>query len=173
MTYSVFERQIEPNEHLNAASRLIAEPRRALKALRQVESTSMKNRFLSNPYYQECVETLAARDTLSRGDAVNVQRKLVELNTLSHVFTRTKKKDIDIKFPTREARVVTVDFAHDEMDFYNAVTKFVEDALQGRVGVQSRYLVRTNHAAATGRQLHPRDASIPQVPGGEFNAPES
>ena len=132
--YSVFERLIEPNEHLNAASRLIAEPQRALKALRQVESTSMKNRFLSNPYYQECVETLAAHGTLSREKAVNVQRKLVELNTLSHVFTRTKKKDIDIEFPTREARVITVDFAYDEMEFYNAVTSFVETRFKAESG---------------------------------------
>ena len=86
----------------------------------------MKNRFLTNPYYQECVETLGANGTLSREDAVNVQRKLVELNTLSHVFSRTKKKDIDVKFPTRDPQVITVDFSQDEMDFYNAVTDFVE-----------------------------------------------
>lgn len=132
--YSVFVRLIEPNEHLNAAIRLIGEPRRALEALKRVESTSMKNRFLTNPYYRECVETLTANETLSREDAVNVQRKLVELNTLSHVFTRTKKKDIDIEFPTREARVITVNFSHDEMEFYNAVTNFVETRFTAEAG---------------------------------------
>ena len=124
--FKLFQNLIEPNQFVNDASRMLNEPAKALETLRRVEKTSQKNRFLSNPYYEECVQVLSRGGDLSPKDVVNLQRRLVDLNTLSHIFTRTKKKDIDIRFPTREARVINVVYSSEEMAFYNAVTDFVE-----------------------------------------------
>lgn len=124
--FYLFQALIEPNQFVNAASRSIYNPARCLEVLRKVETTSQSKRFLANPYYQECTERLSQLDTVSHDDAIYLQKRLVELNTLSHLFTRTKKRDVEVRFPTREARVVGLELTKEEADFYEAVTQFVE-----------------------------------------------
>ena len=125
--FDVFQNLIKPNQHINAASGLLSQPAEALRELKKVEGTSQKTRFLDNPYYQECVDLLSQKQDLTAKEVVQVKRRLVELNSLSHIFTRTKKRDVEVAFPTRrEARTVNVEYSPEEMEFYNAVTKFVE-----------------------------------------------
>ena len=124
--FAVFQNLIEPNQFINAASGLLSQPSAALKALREVEGTSQKARFLANPYYQECVDLLSQRQDLAPKEVAHIKRRLVELNSLSHIFTRTKKRDVEVQFPARQARTVNVEYSPEEMDFYNAVTDFVE-----------------------------------------------
>ena len=125
--FDVFQNLIKPNQHINAATGLLSQPAEALRELKKVEGTSQKNRFLDNPYYQECVDLLSQKQDLTAKEVVQVKRRLVELNSLSHIFTRTKKRDVEVAFPTRrEARTVNVEYSPEEMEFYNAVTKFVE-----------------------------------------------
>ena len=124
--FAVFQNLIEPNQFINAASGLLSQPSAALKALREVEGTSQKARFLANPYYQECVDLLSQRQDLAPKEVVHIKRRLVELNSLSHIFTRTKKRDVEVQFPARQARTMNVEYSPEEMDFYNAVTDFVE-----------------------------------------------
>ena len=125
--FDVFQNLIKPNQHINAASGLLSQPAEALRELKKVEGTSQKTRFLDNPYYQECVDLLSKKQDLAAKEVVQVKRRLVELNSLSHIFTRTKKRDVEVESPTRrEARTVNVEYSPEEMEFYNAVTKFVE-----------------------------------------------
>jgi hypothetical protein len=42
------------------------------------------------------------------------QRDLIELNTLSHVFTRTRKREVQSLFPTRRSHTVGVTFTDAE-----------------------------------------------------------
>ena len=124
--FAVFQNLIKPNQYINAASGMLSQPAAALKALREVEGTTQKARFLANPYYQECVDLLSQKQALAHKDVVHIKRRLVELNSLSHIFTRTKKRDVEVEFPTRQARTVKVEYSPEEMDFYKAVTDFVE-----------------------------------------------
>ncbi len=124
--FNAFRLLIEPNEHINMAMRLLYEPESALESLERVEQTTQRSRFVNNPYYQEILALLQGRTELSVSEAIHAQMLLCELNTLSHVFTRTKKKDVAIAFPVREAGVLTVRFSLEEMDFYNSVTAYVE-----------------------------------------------
>ena len=124
--FAVFQNLIKPNQFINAASGLLSQPTSALKALKEVEGTAQKRRFLANPYYQECVDLLSQKRDLAPKEIVHVKRRLVELNSLSHIFTRTKKRDVEVEFPTRQARTVNVEYSPEEKDFYNAVTDFVE-----------------------------------------------
>jgi len=122
----LFQGLIEPNQYINQAKRQIALPELALASLQQVENTSQADRFRRNPFYCEVKSILAGKQTLTDQEAIKLQSMLVDLNTLSHIFTRTKKRDVEASFPMREARVVRVQFSEAEMDFYNAVTAWVE-----------------------------------------------
>ncbi len=130
--FALFHHVIEPNQYINDALRRLYDPEAALEVLRRVEATSQKDRFSRNPFYHEAVHLLSNNKKLSRGQAIRLQKLLIELNCLSYVFTRTKKRDVAIQFPTREARVIRVQFTPQEMEFYNAVTKFVADRFTAR-----------------------------------------
>ena len=124
--FAVFQNLLKPNQYINAANGMLSRPAAALRILREVEGTSQKDRFLANPYYRECVDILSQKRALLPNEVAHLKRRLVELNSLSHIFTRTKKRDVAVNFPTRQARVVHVKYSPEEMEFYNAVTNFVE-----------------------------------------------
>ena len=125
--FALFQHLIHPNQYINRAVQLLHRPADALEVLRNVEITWQRPRFLANPHYQDCVGLLSKNTKLSPGETATVRKKLVNLNTLSHVFTRTKKRETGIRFPTREARVINVKYSEKEMEFYNDVTHFVEE----------------------------------------------
>src|SRR4030042_2390112 len=125
--FALFHNLIEPNEYINNALRRLYEPSTALEVLKRVEKTSQKERFVKNSFYKEAVELLGSKNKLSCEQAIRLQKLLIELNCLSYVFTRTKKRDVEIQFPIREARVIRVQFTTAEMEFYNAVTNFVSE----------------------------------------------
>lgn len=131
--FSLFSNLIKPNEYINDALRKLYDPPSALSILKKVEETSQKERFIKNPYYNEALNLLT-NTKLSRDQAIQLQKLLVELNSLSYVFTRTKKRDIDVQFPVREARLIRVDFTSSEMSFYNAVTDFVAERFTTKYG---------------------------------------
>lgn len=126
--FTFFQDLIEPNQYVNAAIRQLSEPKRAAISLRLVENTSQRDRFVNNPNYSECLSVLERKSSLTVSEAVRIQRQLTELNTLSHIFTRTRRRDIvtDIHFAKREAHVIDVEFSPEEMDVYKAVTDWVE-----------------------------------------------
>ncbi len=131
--FALFYNLIEPNEYINTALRRLYNPSDAIKLLKRVEETSQKGRFLRNPFYHEAIKLLSGNTKLTREQAIRLQKLLIELNCLSYVFTRTKKKDVETEFPTiREARVIRVEFTPAEMDFYNAVTDFVAERFTAR-----------------------------------------
>jgi superfamily II DNA or RNA helicase len=135
-----FAAVIEPNRHLNLTLRHMRSTwppafREALEELRCVEQTSVHARFLRSPRY------LRARSILQRGSSgeevprdelVRCQRELLELNTLSHVFTRTRKREVQTLFPTRRPQTVGVTFTEPERAFYDAVTDWVLDEYADR-----------------------------------------
>ncbi len=123
--FSTFEEQVKPNEHINLALMKISKkysPRSILESLQNVEATSQRERFLSNPNYNFCVDLLNLKYDLGNDDVVNLQRKLSELNVLSHIYTRTKKNEISMEFPLREPITIKVEFSNIEREFYNRVS---------------------------------------------------
>ncbi|KKH46082.1 DEAD/DEAH box helicase [Methanosarcina sp. 1.H.A.2.2] len=123
--FSTFEEQVKPNEHINLALMKISKkysPGSILESLQNVEATSQRERFLSNPNYNFCVDLLNLRSALGNDDVVNLQRKLSELNVLSHIYTRTKKNEISMEFPLREPITIKVEFSNIEREFYNRVS---------------------------------------------------
>jgi SNF2 family DNA or RNA helicase len=132
--FILFDKIIEPNEYINYALRSLYDAQSALSILKRVEETSQKERFINNSFYREAIELLSQNKKLSREQAIRLQKLLIELNCLSYVFTRTKKRDIEVQFPIREARVIRVQFSPEEKEFYNAVTDFVSERFMLRHG---------------------------------------
>lgn len=124
--YDVFVNVIEPNQYVNGARSRLQRPAEALTELRKVEETELRDRFINNPYYRETVERLALAIPLSRPELVRLQQNLVELNSLAHVFNRTKKSEVGT-ITVREPRVVRVELSPSEMGVYDAVTRYVEE----------------------------------------------
>jgi superfamily II DNA or RNA helicase len=124
--FDLFRNLIEPNEYINNALRKLHDPKAALTEVRRVETTTQADRFRRSPYYARLIDILSHNPKLSREQGVEAQRLLSDINSLSFVFTRTKKRDVQqARFPVRQARVINVEFSAAEMDFYNAVTAFV------------------------------------------------
>ncbi len=132
--FALFHNLIEPNEHINNAMRRLYDASAALQQLKRVQNTSQKDRFLKNSFYHEAIHLLSGNTKLSREQAIRLQKLLIELNCLSYVFTRTKKRDVEIDFPTRQAVTIRVEFTPAELDFYEAVTNFVSDRFTERSG---------------------------------------
>jgi ATP-dependent helicase HepA len=124
--FDVFLSRLEPNRHINMAAQVLAtgQHQSALRELHKVERTLQRGRFLNNLYYSELTRLLSS-DYLRREQLVTAQRKLVELNTLAHVFTRTRKREIAEKVPTRAAFVLKVNFTPAEARFYRQVVEHV------------------------------------------------
>lgn len=124
--FDTFEDQVEPNRFINRASRFLQmnRPSDALSAVKEVERTKQRERYVRDPYYQEITEILT-RKNLSREDAVRVQRALLEINSLTHVFTRSKKREVMANAPLREAKLIRYSFEPEEQAFYDATVKFV------------------------------------------------
>lgn len=131
---------IEPNAHLNTALRRLRSGwpppyEDALKELEEVERTEQARRFLNAPRYREVKHTLqrgADGERLERSEVVEAQRGLTDLNTLSHVFTRTRKREVQELFPTRRSKTVSATFTEAERRFYDAVTDWVLDEYADR-----------------------------------------
>lgn len=141
---AAFEQTLEPNVHLNAATRLLLQNQTgdALAALRRVEKTLLRERFLRNPYYSDLLHTLA-KPSMTLAEKVAAQQTLLEMNTLSHVFTRTRKREVVSGSPQRDAKVLTVEFTPVERQFYEQVIAQVrrDFAARGRQGWGATFAV--------------------------------
>lgn len=123
---NTFEEQMKPNEFINLALLKISRnesPKAILDALHKIEETNQKERFLSNPNYNSCIKLLSTKDKLDANDIAILQRKISELNVLSQVYTRTKKKEITIETPIREPVTIKVEFNNEEKLFYEKVSE--------------------------------------------------
>jgi len=84
-----------------------------------------------NPLYSEVLEHLDSipQDTFDpqkhKKYIIELQRSLAELNLLSHIFTRTRKREVHESIATRRAFALEVELIPDEREFYEAVTAFI------------------------------------------------
>jgi ATP-dependent helicase HepA len=130
-----FGKRIEPNRHINKASQILGtlDNKSALAELRKIERTTGGRRFVRNPYYQEVIDILK-KNNLPKEQLVKAQRHLLELNTLAHIFTRTRKREVVTNAPMRVAHTLKVNFNSDEREFYEGVIKYVRDQYQISTG---------------------------------------
>jgi superfamily II DNA or RNA helicase len=136
---AVFDALVEPNEHINRAARLLRSEfpppsEKILSELRQVEHTSLRNRFLDDPEYQNVVAQLVARPPTTRTEVADLQGALTNLNTLSHVYTRTRKRDLKDHTAIRRAVTMEVILSDEEQAVYESVVRYVNRLKRRRPG---------------------------------------
>ncbi len=145
----LFEAQIEPNAAVIRAARHLAagNATEAERALRQVEGSMLRDRFLQNPYYHDVLQRLRDGVATDR-ERIVLQRELYELNTLSTIFTRTRKREV-AHAAIRSAHTICVDLTPAERRFYDAVLANVQQELSLRSGAQSFASVMKERQAAS------------------------
>ena len=111
-TSSEFGDRIEPNRHLNQAMRALRRTPPDVEAALTSSSGSADLRqghlFVGNPFYEGLSRELADRRPRPTRQRFSPAAEISDLNTIGHVFTRTRKREVQDQFPTRRAIVVKV-----------------------------------------------------------------
>jgi superfamily II DNA or RNA helicase len=88
---------------------------------------SVSQALRRNPLYEETLRQLRESDPADRRATVEIQRNLSELNFLSRIFSRTRRRDVHLG-SERHARVVEIRMSPAELGFYKAVLTFVRES---------------------------------------------
>ena len=124
-----FNDRIEPNAYLNQAIRALrARPpdrRAAVDQLDRIRLLPHASAFVGHPLYESLGTDLATADLDDEETRFALVRRINDLNTIGHVFTRTRKREVQDHFPARRAIVVKVTLSPAERAFYDEVTEFV------------------------------------------------
>lgn len=115
---------IEAQRLLAAGQTGAGEAATVLRATEGAQWAATNPRFL-----QACrsLESLASATDSSEIHrlTVDAQRHLADLNLLGHIFTRTRKRDVKIRVPVREAHAWTVHLSARERAFYDETSRLV------------------------------------------------
>jgi superfamily II DNA or RNA helicase len=130
-----FEDMLEANVPVIEAERILrsGSPNsllECLKRLREVEGTAMKDRFLQSPIYADALQKLEHSDSSDRAAVIEIQRDIAQLNLLSHMLTRTRKREVLVNQPKRQAYVMTVDWSPEEKALYNTITEYCRHKIE-------------------------------------------
>ena len=87
-------------------------------------SSAVSDSLRRHPLYKETLRLLAESDPASHRATVEIQRNLAEMNFLSRVFSRTRRRDVHAG-AERVAVVKKVEMTEPERGFYDAVLDFV------------------------------------------------
>lgn len=132
------EERFRQNEAIVAAQRLVGGGQATgVRSLEQIERAESLPWLQNHPLLSRVRENLVtlcneADAQRQRRLIVQVQRDLTELNLLGHIFTRTRKRDVKIRVPVREAKAWTVPLTPLEEEFYQAVSQLVYEERRRR-----------------------------------------
>lgn len=94
--------------------------------IRHSETTSLVALMNGVPLFERVLERLESGDR-SRENRVLIQRDLSDLNTMSNLLTRTRKRDVEEKSPIRVPQKILVDLSDEERDEFDRVTEELMD----------------------------------------------
>ncbi|MDA1276445.1 MAG: helicase-related protein [Verrucomicrobia bacterium] len=130
----LFEQQLEPNRFLNRAIKAASgDPPEISQSI--AELNRIPSFIKGNPYFVEAIGLLNGLDKKGgaalRSDLVLALRSLHKLNTLSHIFNRSRRAEIG-GGSTRVANVVSVDLSELERRIYDTALNFARAKIQRR-----------------------------------------
>jgi len=150
--YSAFDRRLSTNEHVIKAQRVLAakmpvDLARCSAELKRVEHTQEGGRLLENPLYADVLRKLAEYDGNRRDHVIELQRAVSSLNMLAHIFTRTRKAQVQERKATRQPKVLAKTFTPRESAFYDEITEFATGWYEQRMMSGARRLPGMNVSA--------------------------
>lgn len=127
---AVFASQLEPNKHLNAVMRIMADPFRrsksdALLELEALKQTEHGRALAGRPTFERLEQILLDDDAPTTDDIARVKRYASDLNTLGATVTRTRKIDVPGTKAMREVEQVEVQWTPSERNLYAAIYEHV------------------------------------------------
>ena len=133
---TVFDEMIEPNRYLTQAMRYIRSRRPeetwqidAAVALREAGATPWGRHVLKeDPRFTEWLQDLQRLPALTDTERIRCLGDLEELHSLSHILSRTRRRDIG-RFTIRQPQTVSVAFTPQQQEFYDALLDFRRDVL--------------------------------------------
>ena len=137
-----FKQRLAWNEPIVRAASLVRRPgtdrlAEAASAVREVAARGLAQTAL----FDELLQLLEndGEDTPAR--RVELQQRLNELNLLSNVFTRTKRKDVHLNVAQRQAVVPVASLSDYEQVVYDTISNFIFEEYQHRHGDGAAQLV--------------------------------
>lgn len=134
-----FRQRLELNKPIVRAETLIRAKgveklREAARTLREIEKHPNGRRYATNPLYCDLLAQLDADVQDSASRRVELQEQLSEINLLSNIFTRTKRKDVQTRVAQRQAVVPKADLSPYEQSVYDAISDFIFEKYEERHG---------------------------------------
>jgi superfamily II DNA or RNA helicase len=85
------------------------------------------------------------QDDVYRNSLIGIQRETAELNILSHIFNRTRKREVKEKIVLRRSHPINIELTEIERDFYQAVLRFIkaEARQKGKSAFVQQWLICT------------------------------
>jgi ERCC4-related helicase len=125
-----FGQLLEANRGIVRSQQILERPLPDFKACKKelvgVENTVFSKRFIADPVYKQTLQRLDEYDARSKEHIAEIQENIESLNLLSHIFTRTKKRDVIKNRTLRSAETLPVQFTEAEMAFYNGITGLIK-----------------------------------------------
>ncbi|MBQ1059820.1 helicase-related protein [Micromonospora sp. C41] len=123
---ATFERQLEPNQVLNAVARSLLddgrrEPRKLLSQLNTLDAMEFGSSVTDRPDYGFLRQLLDVERPLSHAEIARARRLLADLNMLGRVLTRTRKADIPDRKAIRVPQAINVSWTDQERRYYESV----------------------------------------------------
>jgi len=106
-------------------------PPKVEKAIELLKKEAQSPWIIENPLYREILDSLNDIQTSIESKIdykkllIQSQKNLAELNLIGHIFTRTRKREVQENFVGRHAFSIRLKFTEIEQRFYQAVTEFV------------------------------------------------
>ena len=135
----VFGQRLAVNEHVVRAqtalrSTVAGRVTAAVDRLRKAAAPPDPFGFSKNRLFARVVDRLVSATDDDRGTIVDCQEDLSQLNLISHVVTRSKKRDVYVNAAVRHPVVYPVKFTQAERIAYHTVTEFCADHYARTVG---------------------------------------
>lgn len=133
---TVFHEMIEPNSHLLKAMRHVRTclpeqswQRESLAEIKAAVNTEWGRKVLQEtPQVVAWNKRLASQVELSDEERIRCLRDLEDINTLSDLVNRTRRRDIG-RFTLREPHTIEVEFSQPQKEFYDALIEFQKQIL--------------------------------------------
>jgi superfamily II DNA or RNA helicase/transcriptional regulator with XRE-family HTH domain len=133
---AAFSSLLEPIRVLNRAIRVLeiqgVEGREvARQELSRLNSADESRLVLGDPRWPKAARMLADENEWSIERATAARDLLTEISPLAHSFTRTRKRDVIVPAPIRDAQPILVEFTPDQARFYQDATQLLIEAKMG------------------------------------------
>lgn len=156
--YQIFENAINLNKPFIKAYNELNSGRRTMEIAEELLQTEIKNIFKLGEYinisnyrleeilkndllFKNLIETLKSKDNITAKEKVLIQEQLINLNSLNHFYTRTRKIDVqtDGTVVKRNSKVIYIEMNNEEEYIYDKIINQFDENDLGTIQVKRKF----------------------------------